>query len=183
MVATRMKVCADCQNPKPMSEFNDHMRTDDGKHQYCKSCNAERCREYKKSPKGKAVQALSNVRSKRRQAEKKLEHPIKDTLTSTQIAMVQAFSDECFYCRKDLTPSTVTIDHCKPFSAGGTNEFHNLLPACKSCNSRKGNRPILEFLREHVSERQTDKVIFQLAQRQRKTFEEMKSELESEVSV
>lgn len=32
-----------------------------------------------------------------------------------------------------------TADHIVPLSAGGTNDAHNLQPACGPCNSSKGN--------------------------------------------
>lgn len=44
---------------------------------------------------------------------------------------------QCRYCRsiRDLT-----IDHVLPGSRGGTNMMENLVTACRSCNSSKGNR-------------------------------------------
>jgi len=44
---------------------------------------------------------------------------------------------KCFYCPQVLTEQTVTVDHRKPLSKSGSNWLANLVPACKSCNSRK----------------------------------------------
>lgn len=44
---------------------------------------------------------------------------------------------KCFYCAATLNKKTVTMDHRKPISKGGSNWLANLVPACKSCNSRK----------------------------------------------
>lgn len=50
--------------------------------------------------------------------------------------------DLCSYC-----PSpAVTIDHIVPLSRGGTNDWWNLTGACKSCNSSKGTRHLLQHL-------------------------------------
>lgn len=43
----------------------------------------------------------------------------------------------CFYCKIDLAIGTLTMDHRKPLAKGGSNWLSNLVPACKSCNSRK----------------------------------------------
>jgi 5-methylcytosine-specific restriction endonuclease McrA len=45
----------------------------------------------------------------------------------------------CFYCNCRLTNETLTCDHRIPLSRKGTNWLSNLVPACKSCNSSKGN--------------------------------------------
>lgn len=46
----------------------------------------------------------------------------------------------CHYCQRLLDPSTLTKDHRIPLSTGGSDFPANLVPACKSCNSRKRNR-------------------------------------------
>ena len=41
----------------------------------------------------------------------------------------------CVYCGKPAD----TADHILPVAMGGTHELTNLVPACKACNSARGN--------------------------------------------
>jgi len=50
--------------------------------------------------------------------------------------------DPCSYCGK---PSE-EIDHIEPLIAGGFESEDNLTAACKSCNSRKKDRPLLTWM-------------------------------------
>ena len=53
-------------------------------------------------------------------------------------------SDRCSYC---LRPTTdIALDHIKPWSKGGSGRADNLAPVCRSCNSRKGDRSLIEFV-------------------------------------
>lgn len=47
------------------------------------------------------------------------------------------FDNKCCYCGKELPLSQ---DHFIPLSKGGEYTHNNIIPACKSCNSSKGNR-------------------------------------------
>lgn len=51
----------------------------------------------------------------------------------------------CWYCGKALQIDTMCIEHRTPVSRGGSHEIHNLLPACRSCNSQKGNKTLEEY--------------------------------------
>jgi hypothetical protein len=52
----------------------------------------------------------------------------------------------CQICGKILTKDTVTIDHIVPVINGGTNAIENLQPLCRSCNGKKGSRPMEDVL-------------------------------------
>jgi hypothetical protein len=58
----------------------------------------------------------------------------------------------CHYCGITLTVQTLTKDHRRPLSKGGTNFLANLAPACAKCNSAKRARSESEFrsLRSNV---------------------------------
>ena len=52
----------------------------------------------------------------------------------------------CYYCKKQLTRFTASLDHIQPVSEGGDNSFDNLTTACLHCNSRRGSRPVMDIL-------------------------------------
>jgi len=54
---------------------------------------------------------------------------------------------KCFYCKVKLNKNTLTQDHAIPLIRGGSNHAANLLPACRSCNSKKKDLTVFEYLR------------------------------------
>lgn len=46
----------------------------------------------------------------------------------------------CAYCGNEFQPSRLTRDHIIPRSRGGSNNWMNVVTACKSCNTHKDNR-------------------------------------------
>jgi hypothetical protein len=54
----------------------------------------------------------------------------------------------CFYCELPLTLATATKDHKTPICRGGSDEIWNIVPACLSCNQKKGWRTVSEFLQK-----------------------------------
>lgn len=71
----------------------------------------------------------------------------------------------CVYCDKDLDPRHVkpnerTLDHVIPTIYGGWHESHNLITACRSCNSSRQDKDLELFCSEETIARikkQTDK--------------------------
>lgn len=58
-------------------------------------------------------------------------------------ALLKKFGYKCLRCGREgvkLTP-----DHVVPISRGGSNTIDNIQPLCRSCNSWKGNRVIVDF--------------------------------------
>jgi 5-methylcytosine-specific restriction endonuclease McrA len=44
-------------------------------------------------------------------------------------------SPYCYYCRRRKAD---TVDHVVEVDRGGTSELENMVPCCRTCNSRKG---------------------------------------------
>lgn len=86
-------------------------------------------KEYRKTPKGKAVLAKYNM--KRRELTK-VNHSL--NYKSSQLVQVyEAFDFKCCYCNKPAT----SLDHFIPLTKGGSDVVGNMLPACSFCNSSK----------------------------------------------
>ena len=47
----------------------------------------------------------------------------------------------CWYCGKDLSDGNFLIEH----QNSRANDIENLVPSCKSCNSRKGQKTVEEY--------------------------------------
>ena len=54
-------------------------------------------------------------------------------------------SANCYYCEVKLAPSEVTMDHILPISRGGKSTRGNVVPACKSCNTKKQSLTPVEW--------------------------------------
>lgn len=58
--------------------------------------------------------------------------------------LLEKWGRECAYCSKRDTP--LEIEHIKPRSKGGADRISNLALACHTCNQKKGNRDVADFL-------------------------------------
>jgi 5-methylcytosine-specific restriction endonuclease McrA len=54
---------------------------------------------------------------------------------------------QCAYC--DAREVPLELDHVQPRAKGGSNRVSNLTLACTSCNQRKGNQDVRDFLKGH----------------------------------
>lgn len=54
----------------------------------------------------------------------------------------ERFGNLCVYCGE---AKPLTRDHNVPLALGGTDDIANILPACRSCNSRKNKRTAAEY--------------------------------------
>ena len=73
---------------------------------------------------------------------RKANAPINDFTAAQWREMQAAYDHRCAYCGK-RAKGRLTQDHITPLSKGGNHTLSNIVPACRSCNSRKGARPPL----------------------------------------
>ena len=69
-------------------------------------------------------------------ADHEYSRPYSSPTYKTNRARLLANKPQCTYCGAPATEA----DHIVPLLHGGGNEIENLTPACKRCNSRRGNR-------------------------------------------
>lgn len=50
-----MKVCSVCKESKPLSEFYNYAKSEDGKYHRCKECDEDKRREFKRNNRDKAI--------------------------------------------------------------------------------------------------------------------------------
>ena len=90
----------------------------------------------------KAHPEVQRANTKRRRAAK-LQAPQNDFTEAQWQEIQEAYGHRCAYCGK-RAKGHLTEDHITPLSKGGPNTASNIVPACKSCNSRKHDGPILK---------------------------------------
>lgn len=59
---------------------------------------------------------------------------------SVRFDVLTRFNFKCAYCGIGSNESVLEIDHLKPVSRGGTNDFLNLVACCRECNRGKYNK-------------------------------------------
>ena len=59
--------------------------------------------------------------------------------------LLEKWGRKCAYC--EAADLRLEIDHITPKSAGGTNAVNNLTICCRSCNEKKGNKALQDFLK------------------------------------
>ena len=89
-------------------------------------------RNYEYSQRGREVR--SAIKARRRALE-----AIDCSLTLVEWEKIKsAYEYACAYC--GIVSSELTRDHIVPLTKGGHHIKDNIVPACRPCNSRKGNR-------------------------------------------
>jgi len=129
------------------------------KFQRCQSCREEfnlcsGCQKHAAAPEAKqCIKCLKKGTAwgtlQRKRNQRARHHGAPGICTSEQWRVrCEYFGWRCHYCHCPLTERTATQDHKIPLSKGGTNWPANLVPACLTCNSRKGTKSFLQFRRQ-----------------------------------
>jgi 5-methylcytosine-specific restriction endonuclease McrA len=87
----------------------------------------------------------SAARQRRYRAAKR-NAPVNDFTNDQWLTVQAAYGFRCVYCPPDCAACQtrshdLTQDHITPLSQGGSHTLANIVPACRSCNCRKKNRP------------------------------------------
>lgn len=113
------------EHPSEVKGYNEKYRREN------KSKIAIRSKKYRQSNKDK-----TNVITQRYRAKKRL---LDSTLTVTQWEEIKLnFDNRCAYCGNELP---LAQEHFIPLSRGGEYTHNNIIPACRSCNASKNNKP------------------------------------------
>lgn len=69
------------------------------------------------------------------------------------MVILRAFEYTCAYC--DRKGVKLTLDHVVPLSRGGRHCIANIVPACESCNQKKGSLTVVEWKNYSRAKRQS----------------------------
>jgi len=107
-------------------------------YQIHKAAFVQRAMEWSKKNPEKA-KAYTRVKALRRRGA-----PL-DAISREYVSIISR--DVCVYCGSS---GDIVIDHIHPISNGGTSEWTNLAPSCRSCNAAKTNKSLLSYLLERI---------------------------------
>lgn len=80
----------------------------------------------------------TNAMMARRRRARIAHAPVNDFTATQWEAMKKHYHYCCVYCGRKM--QRLTQDHVIALSKGGSHTLNNIVPACKSCNSKKGAR-------------------------------------------
>jgi len=134
--------CKECVN----KNYHENM-----KNQEYRDLRNEKLREYKKENRDKF-----NIYQQRRRSKAK---ELDSSLTADQWENIKdLFLHECCYCGEE---KVLEQDHFIPLSKGGEYTHNNIVPACKNCNSSKGNKDFSKWysVQEFYDESRKNKIL------------------------
>ncbi len=159
------KICANCKTDKPIECYGKHISHKDGLRSNCKECRKQsskkhyvnnrehikkRCKQYKTDNAEYYKQYTKQWRKNNRdicnkyeQSHNAIKKELPSTFTAGQWTECKAyFKNCCAYCGKKVE---LAQEHYIPVSKGGGYTADNIIPACKSCNSSKHDKPMSEW--------------------------------------
>jgi hypothetical protein len=66
--------------------------------------------------------------------------------------LIERDGPSCVWCGRRLWRRDLTLEHVIPRSRGGHMTADNAVVACRSCNKRRGSRPVDAYVRELMRE-------------------------------
>jgi 5-methylcytosine-specific restriction endonuclease McrA len=146
------KQCLACGIMRKFTEFYPASRGACNVGAYCKTCLTSKYRDSER-----ARLATQKYRERNREeylARHRLTQlkrksgitALSDGSVTRQLVKKLYSTISCSYCLQPTPPKERTLDHITPLTVGGKHSKHNLVMACKRCNSTKRATPVNEFL-------------------------------------
>ena len=158
-----MKQCTSCEQLKPLTEYYADKNKVDGLYSRCKKCHLVSTKKWQtKNIENRLIYSAQwraenkdrqylNVRKwqlanpeKRAAYEnaRRAKRASNQSYLITDKFLLHLYNSNCVFCGKS---ETITADHIIPVSRGGSDSEGNLQPLCKSCNSSKKDKTIMEW--------------------------------------
>lgn len=158
---TETKMCIDCEEDKPVSEFN--KKRANSYQSYCKPCHTARNIEWRRKNPDRARLIKKRADWSRKNPDRVKEHTktwreanrarLRDDSRAARAKAVGAFVERtvesevfdtcggiCGICGLFVDPQAWDVDHIVPFAHGGTHQASNVQVSHPACNARKGSR-------------------------------------------
>lgn len=161
------KICSSCKTEKTLDNFSKDKNRKDGIYTQCKTCVSEYWKHYYKEnherrltnqrkasykwrhahPEAKAADAKRwNEKNRKRKAHyastRRAQKESNGIYEIRDSELKKLYASPCFYCGKY---AKIDADHVIPISRGGQHSIGNLVPSCRSCNTSKNNKTIMEW--------------------------------------
>lgn len=154
-----LKWCRRCESVQPIDNFHKNGNT---LRSICKQCEVEESHSKKKEngyydrPEVREARNKTSAEYKRRMYANDEEYRLNEIIrcherrvsagkpitTAEWLECVEAFDNSCAYCGAQRN---LTMEHVIAIANGGTNSVDNIIPACRSCNSSKGTKELIEW--------------------------------------
>jgi 5-methylcytosine-specific restriction endonuclease McrA len=66
--------------------------------------------------------------------------------------LIERDGPSCVWCGRELWRGDLTLEHVVPRSRGGHATPENAVVACRSCNRRRGSKPVDAYVRDLLRE-------------------------------
>lgn len=146
-VEAGLKFCWRCRAWKPVADFGVDRSRWDGRAARCTPCRRtpKQLRLIRPTPAEDArlrYATDADHRFRRRQHVHSRKRGVAALPVEGRDALLEKFNGCCAYCGGPVE----TWDHIVPVSQGGRTELGNMLPACRSCNSKKKDQHVEDFI-------------------------------------
>jgi 5-methylcytosine-specific restriction endonuclease McrA len=158
-----MKCCSKCKVDQPASNFRKDGKRKDGLQNYCRLCHSKANAAWRKANRQRHLASLrkwhsdnrehsrqSNTRWMRehrelrrlRDAKRRSQQTSNGHFKILESEIRRLYASPCAACG---AKQNIAADHIIPLSRGGRHSVGNLQPLCKSCNSSKKDKLMVEW--------------------------------------